>query len=903
MSLQKLLAIFLALIFALCAAIVMGLTTISSNLPQLITMADYQPKLVSEVFARDGEKIGEFSRERRKLVAYEDIPEIVIKAFVAAEDSSFFEHGGINYLAIFRAVMANMRAGKKVQGGSTITQQVAKSLLLSPEKTYLRKIKEALLAYKMESNLSKKEILYLYLNQIYFGQGAYGIVFAAETYFGKKLKDLNLAEIAMLAGLPQAPSRYSPINHPLQAKERQKYVLGRMVDLGIVTAQEGNAAVSLPVKILVKKDYRKIAPFYLETIRGLLVQELGEETVLDRGIKIYTGLDYQKQLYANEAIEIGLRSLDKRQGYRGPRNTLKRPDEIITFLTQVRDELKDKQYPYITIQPDGKVVKKTKLDLSRIVHDISKKETKIEVLPPYLKVGDYTQGIVTKVDDEMGLVYVQFAEAQGLIDFESMKWARKPDPNMRIDQAELNKPSQALKAGDVIDIQIIGKTFDSQIIDKKKREKKKLSSNTLSYPQPQLYAHLNLEQVPIVEGALLSFDQKSEEIIAMVGGLDFVKSEFNRTLQAARQTGSAFKVLVYAAALDHGYTPSSSLVDAPIVYEESGPPDEMGDEPKKWKPTNHSKQFSGEVLFRNALIRSMNVPTVKIIEDIGIEFVSEYARRLGVFSPINMDFTLALGSSGITLYEMTKIFSHFGRLGKRIRPLLIHKVLDSNNKEILPLLSLDKKFHRELSELDQNFEKKRLEYLALQEEKSQLPQAENPEKEKKYSTRLYFEDSDQLIDPAMAYVMTTLLRGVIDERDGTGGAARSLGRPVAGKTGTTSQYYDAWFVGYTPQMATGVWVGFDEERSLGKGEVGGRAALPAWLHYMKEAHKELPVQSFTVPSGIVFANIDNETGKLASSKSKQIVNQAYLEGSEPQSSEIKQIREEETDFLKDDLTD
>lgn len=909
MSIKKLIAIFMALAFLGVAGLAGVFLYVSTNLPKMITLADYEPLLVTQVYDRNNKKIGEFFREKRILVPYNEIPPILVKAFVAAEDDTFFQHGGINYLATFRAFLENLKAGRKKQGGSTITQQVARSLLLSSEKTYIRKIKEIILASRMESHLSKEDILYLYLNQIYLGQGAYGVGAAADIYFQKSVKDLTLPEAAMLAGLPQAPSRYSPIYNPHAAKERQRYVLKRMEEVGFIAAEEGKAAVLKPLEISVRKNYKELAPYYLETIRQILVKKLGEETVLDKGLKVYTGLDLDKQIAAQESLRKGLRELDKRQGFRGAAKNLQKPEEIANFLKETRDALIDDKTPVRTIRPDGTIEGKGELNLS----GKDANGQKLKTIPDYVTLGEIVDGIVTKVDDSHGLVYVRFVESKGLIDLETMKWARKPDPNVIAASAEIRKPSEALKKGDVIQVKVARRTFTSERIEKdlgnlrKKLKKKYKRPDDL--PDFSEYAGLELEQTPQVEAALLSIDQNTMDLLSMVGGYDFERSEFNRTIQAARQTGSSFKSIVYAAALDKGYTPATPIVDAPVVFEEDQELKEGQDSEeatKKWKPTNIGKKFSGDILFRNALVKSLNVPTVKVIESVGVDWVANYARRLGVFSPLNMDFTLALGSSGVTLYEMTKVFSEIGRLGRRTKPILVHKVVDQKEKTLLESLSLDERFEVEIAKNEEEFEKRRLNFL---EWKKTHPNGALPtdspvakgERDPAKEPPLFFDDPDQLMKPNTAFVMTTLLQGVVEEKGGSGARARALGRPVAGKTGTTNGYNDAWFVGFTPDVATGVWVGFDEEKSLGRGEVGSHAALPIWLEFMKSAHENLPIRNFPVPEGVVFASIDNETGRLASPSSKEVVKQAFIEGTEPQESGAQSGTAEEQNFYKEDL--
>jgi penicillin-binding protein 1A len=893
LNVKKLIAALVVLAVLGGLGLFAGYNYVKSTLPRLITLDDYKPLLVTKVYDRNGKQIGEFYRERRVLVPYKEIPKNVVNAFLAAEDDQFFQHGGINYISIIRAAIANLRAGHTVQGGSTITQQVAKTLLLSSEQTLIRKMKEALLAQEMEAHLSKEDILYLYLNQIYFGQGAYGIEMAAETYFHKTVKELTLAEMAILAGLPKAPSAYSPVHNPVRAKERQVYVLHRMADVGFVKKEQAEEAIKQPLTVYMRETYADEAPFYLETVRQLLINQLGEESVLDKGLRVYTSLDLDKQKAAQESMMTGLKELDKRQGFRGPLSNTTDPKEVGEFLLKTRNKLITEATPARVILPDGHFIDYGPLNLN---YEIKKG------LPSYLKVGEDTKAIVSKVDDDLGLVYVRLAEVQGIIDFETMQWARKVNFEKRFDQDQIKKPSQALKVGDIIQVKVTGERFGStrlqKMISQSARKKEKLV-----LPDFSKYISVELDQEPVTEASVLSFDLQTQDILAMIGGVDFDKSQFNRALQAARQTGSSFKSIVYASALDKGYTASTPIMDAPIVYEEQKEDDEGQEDTKIWKPTNHSKKFGGDIIFRNALVRSLNVPTVKIIQDIKVDWAATYARRLGVFSPLNMDFTLALGSSSLTLYEMTKVFAEFGRMGKRIRPVIIHRVEDSTGKKLLDQVSLDVRFNKELGALDQQFDEKRKTYLDQVAEQQSKPEAERTpiDPKKNIDANFFFPDEDQLIKPTTAYLITSLLKGVVEDPHGTGGRARALGREVAGKTGTTNGYYDAWFVGYTPQIATGVWVGFDQEHTLGKGEVGGRSALPIWLEYMKAAHQDLPQMTFPVPDGIVFANIDSDTGELASSSSKNVIRQAYLEGTEPTSTRNKQ--EEDTDFYKQDLSD
>jgi penicillin-binding protein 1A len=908
---KTVLIVFAGLIVAGAAVVATIVMKLNSELPEVIGMADYKPLLVTEVYDRDNKKIGEFFREKRILVPFAQIPKNVIQAFVAAEDDSFFQHRGINYIAIVRAVFANVRSGKKSQGGSTITQQVARAIILqSNEKTYTRKIKEVLLTWRMEEVLTKEEILFLYLNQIYLGQGAHGVGAAAQVYYRKDLKDLTVPEAAILAGLPQAPSRYSPIHNPRSAKERQRYVLRRMAEVGYISDDEAEKFVQEPVKLFVLQNFQELAPSYLETVRQLLVSEIGEGLVLDKGIKVYTGLDLKKQVAAQEQVQVGLRNLDKRQGYRGPAKNITEPTLVAEFLLDVRNKTMDESSPERILKPDGTFNPRGPLNLT----GKDEQGATLPVLPDYIPLNKIVEAVVTKVDDMTGLVFVRFAESKGLIDLSNMAWARKPDAQVRSEDALLKKPSAALKVGDVIQVKVVSAEFKSERIDKLLEEEKKKTkgkaSPKLELPDFKAHAGLELEQEPLVEGALLAIDQKSQDVLSLVGGYDFVRSKFNRAWQAARQTGSSFKAFVYLSALDKDYTPATPIIDAPVVYDQEieegqdGAPAKKGkaDEPqtKTWRPKNISNKFGGDILFRNALIRSLNVPTVKVIEHVGVDWAAQYSRRLGIFSPLNMDFTLALGSSSVTLYEMTRAFGVIGRQGQRLSPVIIRKVLDADGKEIAKNVGLDSRFKTELDRLEEEFEQRR---LTVTQESEKAAGDETVAPQKKYPP-LYFTDKDQLIRPQTAYVLTSILQGVIDDANGTAGAARALGRPVAGKTGTTTAFYDAWFMGYTPDIVAGVWVGFDEEKSLGRSETGGKAALPIWLEYMKVAHEGLPPRGFPVPDGVVFANIDNETGQLVSAGSKSVVRQAFIDGTEPGSAaNPTNAADQDKNFYKEDMSE
>ncbi|MCG6982606.1 MAG: transglycosylase domain-containing protein, partial [Deltaproteobacteria bacterium] len=546
-----------------------GFYSVTRNLPQISSLQDYEPSVVTTVYDDSGNLIAEFYLERRIVVPLEKIPQRLIDAFVAAEDSRFFEHEGIDFLGILRASWKNIKAGGIVQGGSTITQQVTKSLLLSPERSFSRKLKEAILAYRIEKHLSKQEILFLYLNQIYLGHGAYGVEAAAENYFGKKVEELNLAECATLAGLPQAPSRYSPYSHPERAKERQVYVLNRMVADGYITTNEAAEALAYNLDIKERKDWDIVGiPYFTEHIRRYLEEKYGEEALYREGLRVFTTVNVAFQEKAQKAIQKGLYELDKRQGYRGPLKQLK-PEEIESFF-------KD-------LQESGE---KRKLEKGVVV-----------------------KGVVIAVSRKEKTVSVRLDGTVGTLPVANMEWARKPDPEIAYGAVKVSDPSKVLKVGDVILVRLLEE-----------------DSKTKGWI-------VALEQEPEVQGALLCMENSTGYVKAMVGGLDFKSSQFNRAIQSRRQPGSAFKPFTYAAALDKGYTPATIIIDSPIIYTD----EEMD---FKWKPKNYKEKFYGPTLLRTALIFSRNVVTIKILRDIGIDYVIDYARRFGIGSPLTRDLSL-----------------------------------------------------------------------------------------------------------------------------------------------------------------------------------------------------------------------------------------------------------------------
>ncbi len=738
---------------------IIGATTVagviwhfSRDLPSLELLENYQPSLVTTVYSDDRQSIGQFFIERRILTPLVDIPKMLTQAVIATEDARFFEHPGLDYIGILRAAWTNIRhGGRRVQGASTITQQLARSLFLSSERSYERKIRELILAYKMEVVTGKEKILETYLNQIYFGQGAYGVASAAESYFGKDLAKLSLAECAFLAGLPKSPSKYSPFSAYERAKKRQEHVLSRMVDAGFITALERDTASAETLNFR-RPGSEHLAPYFVEYVRQLLVAKYGETMVYKGGLQVHTTLNVEMQRAAETAFSSGIRDIDKRQGWRGP---------------------------------------KRKVDLATLQPSELAAEDKL------LKPGDIAEGIVLKVAKDHYMV--QVGSVAGKLAFDDMNWAKRILKGSDPSEDFVMKPNLKLllKPGDVIDVGV--KTVNKDGM------------------------RLTLEQMPMVEGGLIAIDPKSGAIQAMVGGVDFSRSEYNRAVQAHRQPGSAFKPLIYATAMSQGLSPATQILDAPVVYEQ-----EEAD--KSWKPENYGRKFHGMVSLRDALAHSHNLATVRLLDKVGIKNVIEFSRKVGLTSPLPADLSLGLGSSSVGLLELTAVYGVFLNQGMRVEPIVIKTVEDSSG---------------------------------------QVLESIQPE-------------PNEVMSQEAAYLITNMMEDVVQR--GTGQAAKVLNRPIAGKTGTTNDYVNAWFIGGAPNLVTGVYVGFDDRRSLGHSETGARAALPIWTGFMKEALNQLPVIPFEIPDGVTFVKVDESTGLLESeqdSEDQKGVVEIFTKGSEP----------------------
>jgi len=830
------------------------------DLPDLRTVEDYRPPIASRVLDRNGEVIGEFFKERRTLAPLESLPGYLIQAFVSSEDSSFFEHAGIDYRSILRAAWVNLRAGGEIkQGASTITQQMVKGLLLTPERKFRRKIREMILAQRIEKRFSKQEILYLYLNQIYFGHGAYGIREAARTYFGKDTQELSVSESALLAGLPKAPSRYSPFQNPEEAEARRRYVLSRMHEEGYLDAEGYEAALAdLPELAERSASYDDpAAAYFTEEVRRALFDRFGGELVLEGGLTIETTLDAKLQRSATRAVKKGLIDLDHRQGYRGPMRRVARSD--ISEEARRLAEANELDAPDPTAAPPtspeleaqgGEALAQAP---EALPEERAVDAQRAEARRILAEEGGSLLGVITAVDTKANRARVAFAPGvEGVVRLEDVAWAREPDPNRL-----------------PYNVRSIGEVFTEGDVARFAAAPAPESKSDAAEAEQPAEIRVTLDQIPDVQGALLSVDLASQEVIALVGGRDFAESQFDRVTQARRQPGSAFKPVIYAAALSRGYTPASIVFDRPIVYTD----DESG---FIWRPRNYKRSFYGPITIREALARSINNATVHLFRDVGIDYVIRYARRLGIESPLQRNLSLALGSSGLSLLELTRAYAVFPSGGRRVEPIFVRRVTDRDGMVLLEDLRLGapESPAADPSETAPDF----VDVAAPAAEQAETDEAEAPEQ---VADAEFPPDSDQLIPPAEAYLAVSLLRAVVEDPGGTGHRLRVLHRPVAGKTGTTNDQADAWFVGFSPDIVTGVWVGHDESRFLGYGETGSRAAAPIWVDYMGVALADRPRRDFAVPESIEFARIDRKTGLLAGGSSESTVFQPFLQGTVP----------------------
>lgn len=690
------------------------------NLPSLEVLTDYRPKIPLRVFTADGYLIGEFGEERRAVVHMENVPEVMKQAILSAEDDRFYQHGGIDYIGIIRAAAANLVGGGKRQGASTITQQVARNFFLTGEKTYTRKLYEVLLSFKIESNLSKDQIFELYINQIFLGQRAYGFAAAAQIYFGKPLKDISIAEAAMLAGLPKAPSAYNPIVNPKRAKLRQQYVLRRMHELGFITEAQQEAAFNEP--LVLKRElgeYAVHAEFAAEMARQITAERFPED-VYTRGMQVYTTLIKAEQEAAYNSLRRGVMDYDRRHGYRGAESYLDMQD-----IHSDQDEAID------------------------------------EALQDIADAGDLIPALVLAADAKQIRAYRKGGESVTLSG-DAMKFAAK----MLDDKAP---PNKRIKRGAIIRLQKDDKD------------------------------NWTISQLPEVESAFVAVTPSDGAIRALVGGFDFNRNKFNHVTQAWRQPGSSFKPFIYSASLEKGFSPNSVIADEPIVI----PPSQTG--AQAWEPHNYDGKYEGPMKMRTALAKSKNMVSIRILQAIGTQYAQDYAGRFG-FDPEKHPpyLTMALGAGSVTPWQMVTAYAVFANGGFRIRPYIVSEIRDER-KQVLA-------------------------------RSAEIPAG---------------DESIRAIDPRNAYMMDSMLRDVTIYGTAARASVILKRQDLAGKTGTTNEYVDAWFCGYQMSVAGCAWIGFDQPRKLGDRETGGVAALPIWIGYMGRALKDVPIQLPSMPEGLI----------------------------------------------------
>lgn len=865
---------------------------VSYDLPQINSLSDYSPPIGSKILSKDGEVLLELSKEDRQVVPIEEIPQNIIDTFLAAEDDNFYNHAGIDYLGITRAMLKNIKEGRIKQGASTITQQVAKSLLLTNERTFTRKIKDMILATKIEEKLSKNEILFLYLNQVYLGGGYYGVKSAFKGYFDKELSEATIAETALVAGLLVAPGRYSPYINPAWAKSRQTYVLGRLKAGKKITEEEYQAALKEDIKIQVRKPNPLKAGYFTDWIRQKLTEHFGKEDFLTNGYVVVTTLDWELQQKAEKEVREGVRELDKRQGYKGPLRTLANEEEIFAFLKAQREEVYKDASNFIIFKADGTSEQEyqfTEDELKTVVENrqATLEETKvrgkhfveigIDKESEFLKFLDLSkpvEAVVTKVSNQQRMIYANYAGIKVMIPAEDFSWAHERQLSEDVKYWGPNYyPENIMKPGDVILVKISEKiSSPTKYLYNKFRADYKANIDLFETIESQKFYLASLDQEPEVEGALLSISPFTGEIKAMVGGYDFQKSQFNRVVQSNRQPGSAFKPMIYAVGLENNYNPASTLLDSPQAL---GGVDNGS---LSWKPRNYDGKFMGTMTFRRALESSRNIPTIKLTQDIGVNKIINFVERLGIKADLPSDLSVSLGSFGMNLMDLVQMYSIFPNGGRKV--------------SIESIISIKDRFgdvHH--LKAGKDAEDLKTETPELAEPAVPVVDVEN-EETKNQNPYLVNLNEIQVYDERLAYIMNNILRGVIQR--GTGQGTKGISSFIGGKTGTTNNYVDAWFLGFSSKLVTGVWTGFDDNKTLGWPETGAKAALPIWKEFMSLAIRKYGDSDFPIPSGIVNIAIDPGTGKLASEYSTRFV-ESFVEGTGPGEEEITGESDEESE--------
>jgi penicillin-binding protein 1A len=750
----------------------------SKDLPDYSQLKDYEPPVMTRVHAADGSLLAEYANERRLYLPIQAVPKLVINAFVAAEDKNFYEHGGLDFYGIARAVILyvqNYGSSRRPQGASTITQQVAKNFLLSSEVSITRKVKEALLALRIERTYSKEKILELYLNQIYLGLGAYGVAAASLLYFDKSVHELSVAEAAYLAALPKGPNNYNPFRHRDEAITRRNYVIDRMVEEGYVAADAGDKAKKEPLNVTVRPTGAHIfeAEYFAEEVRRYIYENYGEKKLYEGGLSVRTTLDTKLQVVARKALINGLVNFDEQQGWRGPVGT-------------------------IDISGDWGV----KLAEAKSLSDIDPWR-----LAVVLEVNDQSARIgLQPVRDPAGNV-VKDREV-GIVPLEGVKWAKPANGPAK----SIQRVSQVLAAGEVI------------------------------YVEPMKdEGQFRLHQVPEISGAMVVMDPRTGRVLAMVGGFSYDQSQFNRATQALRQPGSSFKPIVYATAIDNGYTPSTIILDAPIEVD-------MGQGGGIWRPENYGGKFYGPSTLRFGLEQSRNVMTVRLAQDIGMPLIAEYAKRFGIYDDLPPYLSYALGAGETTVLRMVTAYAMLDNGGRRVKPTLIDRIQDRYGHTIYK--------HDERQCIGCDGDKWR----------------DQPEP-------TLVDHRELVIDPMTAYQITSMMEGVVQR--GTATVVRDVGKPIAGKTGTTNDEKDVWFIGFSPDIVCGVYMGYDKPRHIARGATGGHVAAPIVRDFLKVALVDKPPIPFRVPPGIKLIRVDAKSGMRAGPGDTRAILEAFKPGTAP----------------------
>lgn len=775
---MKILASLVSLFFLGCfIAIALALFVVvhfTQQLPDYRQLDVYEPLITTRFYANDGQLLAEYASEKRVFVPITAIPKQVLNAFIAAEDKNFYKHNGIDYLGIVRAVVSNIKnygKGRRMIGASTITQQVAKNFLLTNEISITRKIKEALLARRIEERFDKDYILELYMNQIYLGFHSYGIAAASLMYFDKSLDELTLSETAFLAGLPKGPNNYNPNRNYDAAVARRNYVLNRMLEDGYITPAEAKIAMEEP--IVVKKralnDTIKNASYYNEEIRRVIEKQYGEKALYQGGLSVRTSLDPNLQNIAVDVLEKGLDDYDKRHGYRGP----------VSVVDLTPDE-------------NGQVA------------DYREKLSKI-TKPAYLPE-TWQVALVLSADDDKAQIETQDGK-MGYILLSDLSWAKKALEDGKVASDLVKKTSDVFSVGDVVYAEKKDGTEDVFV----------------------------LRQFPQVEGAIVALDPHTGRVLAMVGGLSFERSQFNRAVQAYRQPGSSFKPFVYLTALDSGFTPSTLILDAPLVVDQ-------GNGQEKWKPRNYTKIFYGPTTLRTGIEKSRNLMTVRLAQAVGIEKTVEYAKKFGIVDDMMPVLSMSLGSGETTLMRLTSAYAMLVNGGKKITPTLIDRIQDRTGKTIY---KYDKRPCPNCQGANTS--------------NTAVPQVPD--------TR------EQIQDPISAYQMVHIMTGVVER--GTGKVAQTVKKTLAGKSGTSNDNFDTWFIGFSPDLVVGVFVGFDEPRTLGPKDTGGVVATPIFRDFMLRALKDKQDTPFRVPEGVRLMRVNYKTGKPAKAGDKNVIVEAF----------------------------